>query len=82
MEGLKGLLAALEARGMEENVKTFIDLTSANAIYFDYGEELTVVVPTSGNFDRVIARTTWGLLIRNRLSPCSTPEAAMISWAV
>ena len=54
LEGLKGLLAALEARGMEENVKTFIDLTSANAIYFDYGEELTVVVPTSGNFDRLI----------------------------
>lgn len=54
LDGLKGLLTALEGRGMTEKVTSFIDLTAANAIYFDYGEELTVVVPTAGNFDRLI----------------------------
>lgn len=52
LDGLKGLLTALEGRGMAENVKEFIDLTSSNAIRFDYGEDLTVVVPMSGDFDR------------------------------
>lgn len=54
LDGLKGLLTALEGRGMTEKVTSFIDLTAANAIYFDYGEELTVVVPTAGNFDRLV----------------------------
>lgn len=54
LDGLKGLLTALEERGMAEKVSVFIDLTAANAIYFDYGAELTVVVPTAGNFDRLV----------------------------
>lgn len=54
LDGLKGLLTALEGRDMAEKVNTFIDLTAANAIYFDYGEELTVVVPTAGNFERLV----------------------------
>ncbi len=52
LDGLKGLLTALDSRGMAENVTQFIDLTAANVIRFDYGEDLTVVVPMSGDFDR------------------------------
>lgn len=52
LDGLKGLLTALTDRGMEGNVKQFIDLTASNEIRFDYGEDLTVVVPMSGDFAR------------------------------
>jgi len=52
LDGLKGLLKALKARGMAEGASEFIDLSSGSAIYFGYGEELTVVVPMSGDFDR------------------------------
>ncbi len=56
LEGLRGLLTALEDRGMVGNLHDFIDLTAGNAIYFDYGENLTVVAPVSGDFDRVALR--------------------------
>jgi len=52
LNGLKNLFAALEARDMAGQLSEFIDLSSGNAIYFGYGEELTVVVPISGDFDR------------------------------
>lgn len=51
LEGLKGLLTALNGKGMAQNVTSFVDLSSTNAIYFDYGSDLTVVVPMSGDFD-------------------------------
>ena len=35
LEGLRGLLTALEDRGMVGNLHDFIDLTAGNAIYFD-----------------------------------------------
>ena len=41
---------------MVGNLHDFIDLTAGNAIYFDYGENLTVVAPVSGDFDRVAVR--------------------------
>ncbi len=52
LEGLRGLLTALADRGMAGNITGFIDLNSANAIYFGFQEDLTVVVPMSGDFDR------------------------------
>lgn len=52
LDGLKGLLTALEDRGMIQNVTDFIDVSASNAIYFGYGDDLTVVVPMSGDFDR------------------------------
>lgn len=52
LEGLKGLLTALKKRDMHHGTVDFIDLTATNAIYFDYGENLTVVVPLSGDFVR------------------------------
>jgi len=52
LDGLKGLLTALDDRGMVGQVREFIDLTATNAIYFDYGDDLTVIVPMSGDFDR------------------------------
>ena len=57
LEGLKSLLTALKARGMVDGVKVFVDLSSVNDIYFDYGDDLTVVVPVSGDgdFDRRVA---------------------------
>lgn len=54
LEGLKGLLTALTDRGMEGNVRSFIDLSASNVIRFDYGDDLTVVVPASGDFSRRI----------------------------
>ncbi len=54
LEGLKGLFAALSDQGMIENVTDFIDLTAANVIYFGYGEDLTVAVPMTGDFDKRI----------------------------
>lgn len=55
LNGLKSLLTALNARNMVEGINVFVDLSSANAIYFDYGDDLTVVVPVSGDFDRLAA---------------------------
>lgn len=55
LDGLKSLLTALSARDMAQGVNVFVDLSSANAIYFDYGDDLTVVVPMSGDFDRRVA---------------------------
>lgn len=54
LEGLKALLTALDKRGMTSGVRSFIDLTATNEIRFDYGADLTVVVPMSGDFDRRI----------------------------
>lgn len=54
LDGLKGLLAALDKRGMTSGVRSFIDLTATNVIRFDYGADLTVAVPMSGDFDRRI----------------------------
>ena len=54
LEGIKGLLTALAERGMEGNAREFIDLSSNNVIRFDYGGDLTVVVPASGDFSRRI----------------------------
>lgn len=51
LEGLKQLLSALSKRNMIQGVTEFIDLSSSNAIYFGYGEDLTVEVPMSGDFD-------------------------------
>ena len=52
LEGLKGILSELQERGMHRGIRDFIDLTSGNAIYFDYGESLTVVVPITGDHNR------------------------------
>lgn len=54
LEGLKSLLTELEERGMTEGVTGFIDLHATNVIYFGYGEDLTVAVPMSGDFERRI----------------------------
>lgn len=54
LEGLRGLLTALSDRGMMGNVRQFIDLGSNNVIRFDYGDDLTVVIPASGDFSRRI----------------------------
>ncbi len=51
LEGLRALLGALGRRDMVKNVTDFIDLTSSNAIYFGYGDDLTVAVPLSGDFE-------------------------------
>lgn len=51
LEGLTQLLTALSARDMLEEVADFIDVSASNVIYFGYGEELTVAVPTAGDFD-------------------------------
>lgn len=51
LDGLSQLLTALSARGLAEGVTGFIDLNSASVIYFGYGEDLTVAVPMSGDFD-------------------------------
>lgn len=50
LEGLQQLLTALADRGMAEGVTDFIDLSASSVIYFGYGEELTVAVPTVGDF--------------------------------
>ena len=55
LDGLKSLLTALSARNMAGNVTSFVDLSSSTSIYFDYGEDLTVVVPMSGDFERCAA---------------------------
>lgn len=52
LEGLRSLLSALEQRGMLEGVSSFVDLSASNLIRFNYGDDLTVVVPMSGDFDR------------------------------
>lgn len=54
LDGLKSLLAALRERGMSEGLSRFVDLSSGSTIYFGYGENLTVMVPVSGDFDRRI----------------------------
>lgn len=54
LDGLKALLVALDARGMAGNVTEFVDLSSSNVIYFGYGAGLTVAVPVSGNFERLV----------------------------
>ena len=51
LEGLRSLRGALTQRGMAENVTDFIDLTSSGTIYFGYGNDLTVAVPVSGDFE-------------------------------
>jgi cell division protein FtsQ len=50
LESLRSLLSALSDRDMAGNIWNFIDLTATNAIYFGYGEDLTVVVPMTGDF--------------------------------
>ena len=45
LEVLRGLLSALNDRGMTGELSEFIDLRAANVVYFGYGGELTVVVP-------------------------------------
>jgi len=52
LEGLKSLLTALEKRGMADSLTGFIDLHATNVIYFGFGEDLTVAVPMSGDFER------------------------------
>lgn len=52
LESLEGLLTALANRGMVGNVTGFVDLNAANTIYFGFGDNLTVAVPMSGDFDR------------------------------
>ncbi|MEA4954266.1 MAG: FtsQ-type POTRA domain-containing protein [Pseudoflavonifractor sp.] len=52
LESLRTLLAALASKGMAGNLTEFIDLTASNAIYFGYGEGLTVAVPMTGDFDK------------------------------
>lgn len=54
LEGLKALLSALDKRGLSGNITGFIDFTGNNTIYFGYGDELTVAVPMSGDFERRI----------------------------
>ena len=51
LEGLEKLLTALKNRGLVEGVTEFIDLSASNVIYFGYGENLTVAVPMTGDFD-------------------------------
>lgn len=51
LEGLQKLLTALRDRGLVEGITGFIDLSSSNVIYFGYGENLTVAVPMTGDFD-------------------------------
>lgn len=52
LESLEGLLTALAGRGMVGNVTGFVDLNAANTIYFGFGDNLTVAVPMTGDFDR------------------------------
>lgn len=52
LEGLRGLLTALSKRNMLDGLGEFIDVNASNVIYFDYGPDLTVAVPTAGNFDQ------------------------------
>lgn len=54
VESLRELLNALVERDMTGHVTEFIDLSSSNAIYFGYDQELTVVVPLTGDFDKRI----------------------------
>lgn len=56
LEGLRGLLKALEGRDMAGNLHDFLDVTAGNTIYFDYGDTLTVAAPTSGDFGEVALR--------------------------
>lgn len=51
LEGLEQMLTALAGRGLAVGITDFIDLNSTNAIYFGYGEELTVVMPLSADFE-------------------------------
>lgn len=53
MESLEALLTALSKRGMVGNVTEFIDVNAANTIYFGFGENLTVAVPMTGDFDHL-----------------------------
>lgn len=53
LESLKSLLTALQKRGLTGEMSEFIDLRAANAIYFGYHGDLTVVAPMSGDFDRL-----------------------------
>jgi len=50
LEGLQGLLTALNDRDMAGEVTGFIDLSANSVIRFGYGEELTVEVPVEGDF--------------------------------
>jgi len=52
LESLKSLLSALEERNMTGGLTGFVDLSASNAIYFGYGDDLTVQVPMNGDFDR------------------------------
>lgn len=54
MESLEALLTALSKRGMAGNVSGFIDLNAANTIYFGFGDSLTVAVPMTGDFERLV----------------------------
>lgn len=61
LDGLKELLAALDARGMAGEVTEFLDMSNSNTLYFGYGTNLTVAVPVSGNFER-LAHSLEGVL--------------------
>ena len=52
LDSLVALLTALADRGMVGNVTGFVDLNAANTIYFGFGDNLTVAVPMTGDFDR------------------------------
>lgn len=53
LDSLKGLLSALEERDLCGGLAGFIDLSALNSIYFGYGEDLTVEVPMTGDFQRL-----------------------------
>lgn len=48
---LKALLAAIHDQGMTGSLTGFLDVTAANEIRFGYGEQLTVVVPMTTDFE-------------------------------
>lgn len=53
LEGLCRLLTALSRRELSGKVSEFIDVSAINSIYFGSGDDLTVVMPMSGDLERM-----------------------------
>ena len=51
LDSLRSLLTALKTQTLTAGLKGFIDLSSVNAIHFGYGDDLTVTMPMSDDFE-------------------------------
>lgn len=50
LDSLKGLLSAIQARGMTGSLTGFVDLTASRVLRFGYGADLTIAMPMNGDY--------------------------------